>query len=62
MAPKFLRPGSGISQRASIYGSEHRSHEAPMSDSTLSLIARTGLDQSRAETLLKRGLEGADDG
>src|SRR5258705_6609730 len=33
-----------------------------MSDSTLSLIARTGLDQSRAEALLKRGLEGADDG
>src|SRR4026209_163850 len=29
---------------------------------TLSLIARTGLDQSRAEALLKRGLEGADDG
>src|SRR4051812_30252790 len=37
-------------------------HEARMSDSTLSLIARTGLDQNRAETLLKRGLEGADDG
>ena len=33
-----------------------------MPDSTLSLIARTGLDQGRAETLLKRGLEGADDG
>src|SRR6188472_338569 len=33
-----------------------------MPDSTLSLIARTGLDQSRAEALLKRGLEGADDG
>src|SRR5215210_7943449 len=33
-----------------------------MPDSTLSLIARTGLDQNRAETLLKRGLEGADDG
>src|SRR6201988_3713728 len=33
-----------------------------MSDSTLSLIARTGLDQSRAEVLLKRGLEGADAG
>ena len=33
-----------------------------MPDSTLSLMARTGLDQSRAETLLKRGLEGADDG
>src|SRR6188474_853905 len=29
---------------------------------TLSLIARSGLDQSRAEALLKRGLEGADDG
>ena len=29
---------------------------------TLSLIARAGLDQSRAESLLKRGLEGADDG
>src|ERR1700745_1004301 len=46
----------------SIYRSDHRSHEAPMSDSTLSLIARTGLDQSRAAALLKRGLEGADDG
>src|SRR5947199_6310109 len=33
-----------------------------MSDSTLSLMARTGLDRNRAETLLKRGLEGADDG
>ena len=33
-----------------------------MPDSTLSLIARTGLDQGRAETLLKRGLDGADDG
>src|SRR3954468_23619799 len=33
-----------------------------MPDSTLSLTARTGLDQSRAEALLKRGLEGADDG
>src|SRR5437899_4538396 len=33
-----------------------------MSDTTLSLIARTGLDQDRAEALLKRGLEGADDG
>src|SRR3954467_15313147 len=33
-----------------------------MPDSTLSLIARTGLDPNRAETLLKRGLEGADDG
>ena len=33
-----------------------------MTDSTLSLMARSGLDQSRAETLLKRGLEGADDG
>src|SRR4051795_6817687 len=32
-----------------------------MPDSTLSLIARTGLDQSRAEALLKRGLEGADE-
>src|SRR2546421_5166426 len=46
----------------SIYRSDHRSHEAPMSDTTLSLIARTGLDQDRAEALLKRGLEGADDG
>ena len=33
-----------------------------MPDLTLSLIARTGLDQGRAEILLKRGLEGADDG
>src|SRR3954453_19480658 len=33
-----------------------------MPDSTLSLTDRTGLDQSRAEALLKRGLEGADDG
>src|ERR1051325_9703587 len=33
-----------------------------MSDPTLSLMARTGLDQNRAEALLKRGLEGADDG
>src|SRR5436853_3706978 len=33
-----------------------------MPDSTLSLMARTALDQNRAEALLKRGLEGADDG
>ena len=33
-----------------------------MPDPTLSLIARTGLDQNRAEALLQRGLEGADDG
>src|SRR5690349_23660360 len=33
-----------------------------MSDSNLSLIARSGLDPNRAETLLKRGLESADDG
>src|SRR5436853_6136483 len=33
-----------------------------MSDTALSLIARAGLDHNRAETLLKRGLEGADDG
>src|SRR3954462_10948610 len=33
-----------------------------MPDPTLSLISRTGLDQNRAEALLRRGLEGADDG
>src|SRR5436853_4315265 len=33
-----------------------------MPDSTLSLMARTGLNQNRAEALLNRGLEGADDG
>src|SRR5256714_4075516 len=33
-----------------------------MSDTALSLIARAGLDHNRAETLIKRGLEGADDG
>ncbi len=33
-----------------------------MTDPTLSLFARTGLDQGRAETLLARGLGGADDG
>src|SRR6266536_2911439 len=37
-------------------------NEADMPDSTLSLMARTGLDQNRAESLLKRGLEGSDDG
>src|SRR3954463_15183031 len=55
-------PHSGNPRSASIYRSDHQSYEAPMPDSTLSLIARTGLDQSRAEALLKRGLEGADDG
>src|SRR6185295_11958097 len=34
----------------------------PMPNSTLSLMSRTGLDQSRAEALLQRGLKGADDG
>src|SRR3954453_22439978 len=33
-----------------------------MPDSTSSLMAHTGLDQNRAETLLQRGLENADDG
>src|SRR5438128_11866901 len=33
-----------------------------MPDPTLSLIARTRLNQNRAEALLNRGLEGADDG
>jgi TldD protein len=33
-----------------------------MTDPTLSLFARTGLDQDRAAALLARGLDGADDG
>src|SRR6185436_15586089 len=34
----------------------------PMPNSTLSLMARTGLDPERAAKLLARGLDGADDG
>src|SRR4051812_30276214 len=60
--PQICCAAYGNLRQLSIYASDHRSHEAHMPEPTLSLMARTGLDQNRAEALLKRGLEGADDG
>ena len=57
----FFRDPCGKLRGAYIWV-KYRTHEAAHARSTLSLIARSGLDQSRAESLLKRGLEGADDG
>src|SRR6185503_752193 len=59
---KFLAQPTAISSQRVYIGQITEPMRRPMPDSTLSLMARTGLDQSRAEALLKRGLEGADDG